>query len=70
MPSRFATLVGATAIAAVAVAAWLFLRALPIIPLEQSLTRDVALAQADSFFRAHSLAATGARTGLIGEGWG
>ncbi|MDQ3996036.1 MAG: CPBP family intramembrane metalloprotease, partial [Gemmatimonadota bacterium] len=63
MRPRFAIVTG-IAVAAAAVAAWLFPRALPIVALEQSLTRDVALARADSFFRAHSLAATRARTAV------
>jgi len=37
---------------------------MPIVALEQSLTRDLALARADSFFGSHSLA----HTALIGEG--
>jgi membrane protease YdiL (CAAX protease family) len=51
-------------VAAAATAAWLFPRALPIVALEQSLTREVALARADSFFGAHSLAPAGARTAV------
>jgi membrane protease YdiL (CAAX protease family) len=62
MESRFAIVIGTIAIAAAAVSVWLFPRALPILALEQSLTRDVALVRADSFFRAHALAPTGART--------
>ena len=56
------------AVAAAAFAAWLFPRALPIVALRQSLTRDVALARADSFFRAHSLAPAGARTAVRFQG--
>jgi Type II CAAX prenyl endopeptidase Rce1-like len=66
--SRVAILVVSVAVAATATAAWLFPRALPIVALQQSLTRDVALARADSFFRAHSLAPTGARTAVRFEG--
>src|SRR5712671_2378525 len=62
--SKFAISVVAVAIAAAAVAAWLFPRALPVVALKQSLTREVALARADSFFRAHSLAPAGARTAV------
>src|SRR5687767_4835500 len=62
--SRFAILAGVVSIAAAATAVWLFPRALPIVALEQSLTREVALARADSFFRAHSLAPSGARTAV------
>jgi membrane protease YdiL (CAAX protease family) len=66
--SRFAILVAVLAALAGATAAWLFPRALPIVALKQSLTRDVALARADSFFRAHSLAPAGARTAVRFEG--
>ncbi|HMJ17847.1 MAG TPA: CPBP family intramembrane glutamic endopeptidase [Gemmatimonadaceae bacterium] len=62
--SKFAIFVVAVAVAAAAVAAWLLPRALPIVALKQSLTREVALARADSFFRAHSLAPAGARTAI------
>ena len=61
---KFTVVVGIIGVAAAAIAVWLFPRALPIVALEQSLTRDVALARADSFFRAHSLAPTGARTAV------
>jgi membrane protease YdiL (CAAX protease family) len=63
-PSKFAIFVVAVATAAAATAAWLFPRALPIVALKQSLTREVALARADSFFRAHSLAPAGGRTAV------
>lgn len=62
--SRIAVLVALVAIAAAATAAWLFPRALPIVALKQSVTREVALARADSFFRAHSLAPPSARTAV------
>jgi membrane protease YdiL (CAAX protease family) len=62
--SRFAIFVVAVAVAAAATAAWLFPRAFPIVALKQSLTREVALARADSFFRAHSLAPARARTAV------
>lgn len=62
--ARIALVVAAVAIGAAATGIWLFPRALPIIALEQSLTRDVALARADSFFRAHQLAPSGARTAV------
>jgi membrane protease YdiL (CAAX protease family) len=58
----------AVAVAAAATAAWLFPRAFPIVALKQSLTREVALARADSFFRAHSLAPAGARTAVLFQG--
>jgi membrane protease YdiL (CAAX protease family) len=58
----------ALAIAAAATALWLFPRALPVIELEQKLTRDVALARADSFFRAHELAPARARTAIRFQG--
>jgi len=66
--SRVAIFVVAVAVAAAATAAWLFPRALPIVALEQSLTREIALARADSFFRAHSLAPSGARTAVRFQG--
>src|SRR6266480_4783858 len=59
--SRVVVLVVLMALASAATAAWLFPRAFPIVALKQSLTRDVALARADSFFRAHTLAPAGAR---------
>src|SRR5882672_70777 len=61
---RIAVVVAAVAVAAAGVAAWLFPRAMPIIALEQSLTRDIALSRADSFFRAHELAPAAARTAV------
>ncbi|MEO8333971.1 MAG: CPBP family glutamic-type intramembrane protease, partial [bacterium] len=63
-PTRIALVIAAVAIGAAAIGVWLFPRAMPIIALEQSLTRDVALARADSFFRAHQLAPSGARTAV------
>src|ERR1700688_1825079 len=66
--SRIAVVVVAVGLTAAATAAWLFPRAFPIVALKQSLTRDVALARADSFFRAHSLAPSGARTAVRFEG--
>src|SRR5688572_6977235 len=65
-----AAIVAGIALAAVAVAIWLYPRALPLVALQQSLTRDVALARADSFFRAHSLAPAGARTAVRFQGDG
>ncbi|HMF88862.1 MAG TPA: CPBP family intramembrane glutamic endopeptidase, partial [Gemmatimonadaceae bacterium] len=66
--SRVTILVVLLAVVAAATAAWLFPRAFPIIALEHSLTREVALARADSFFRAHSLAPPGARTAVRFQG--
>ena len=66
--SRFTIFVVAIAVVAAATAAWLFPRALPIVALEQSLTREVALSRADSFFRAHSLAPPRARTAVQFQG--
>jgi hypothetical protein len=60
--------VAAVAVVAAVTAAWLFPRAFPIVALKQSLTREVALARADSFFRAHSLAPAGARTAVRFQG--
>ncbi len=37
---------------------------MPIVALDQSITRDVALARADSFFRVHQIAPAGARTAV------
>ncbi len=62
--SRLAMLILVVGLVAAAIAAWLFPRALPIVALEQNLTRQVALARADSFFRHHSLAPAGARTAI------
>jgi membrane protease YdiL (CAAX protease family) len=66
--SRFTIFVVAIAVAAAATAAWLFPRALPIVALEQSLTRETALSRADSFFKAHSLAPARARTAVRFQG--
>jgi membrane protease YdiL (CAAX protease family) len=66
--SKTALLVVTVAVIAAATAAWLFPRALPIVALKQSLTREVALARADSFFRAHSLAPPGARAAVRFQG--
>lgn len=66
-PSRFAAgalvaaLVGA---AALAVALWLFPRAMPIVALEHRITREQALVRADSIIRAHGLAASATRTAV------
>jgi membrane protease YdiL (CAAX protease family) len=62
--SRIAFVIATVAIIAAAVAAWLFPRAMPIVALQQSLTRDMALSRADSFFRAHDLAPAAARTAV------
>jgi hypothetical protein len=60
----FAAGIAALAIAAAATALWLFPRAFPVIALKQEITRDVAVARADSFFRAHELAPARARTAV------
>jgi len=65
---RFAVAIAAVAIGAAATALWLFPRALPVVALKQTLTRDVALARADSFFRAHELAPASARTAVRFQG--
>src|SRR6476659_10141627 len=62
--SRIALVIAAVAIGAAATAVWLFPRAMPIVALDQSLTRDVALTRADSFFRAHQIAPANARTAV------
>jgi hypothetical protein len=67
MRSSVAVVTG-TALAAAALAAWLFPRAIPIVALQQSLTRDVVLVRADSFFRVHSLAPSAARTAVQFQG--
>ena len=41
---------------------------MPIVALEQKITRDVALTRADSFFRAHGLAPADARTAVRFQG--
>ena len=64
----FAAAISGVAIAALATAVWLFPRALPIVALRQTLTREVARVRADSFFRAHDLAPTGARTAVRFQG--
>jgi hypothetical protein len=56
-------LVGVT-LAAGALAAWLFPRALPTIVLSHRITRDEALQRADAFFRAHDIAPPRARTAV------
>ena len=63
-----AILIGVVALVAALAAAWLFPRAFPIVSLEQSLTREIALARADSFFRAHALAPAGARRAVHFQG--
>ncbi len=66
--STVAILIAAVGLAAAVLAVWLFPRAFPIVTLEQSLTRRIALTRADSFFRAHNLAPTGARTAVHFQG--
>jgi hypothetical protein len=65
MRARFSLVVVTVAIGAAAIAAWLFPRALPILSLEQRLTREQALARADSFFALHQLAPANARTAVL-----
>ncbi|MDQ2667255.1 MAG: CPBP family intramembrane metalloprotease [Gemmatimonadota bacterium] len=70
-PARTRLLVGvvaATALVAVATAAWLFPRSLPIVSLGQQVTREIALSRADTFFRAHALAPSDARSVVHFEG--
>ena len=66
--SALAVLIAAVAITAAVTAVWLFPRAFPIVSLQQSLTRDIARARADSFFRAHNLTPSGARTAVRFQG--
>jgi membrane protease YdiL (CAAX protease family) len=61
---RTAVLVAIVAVAAATTAAWLFPRALPIVALTGPVTREVVLARADSFFRAHYLTPPSARTAV------
>ena len=67
-PYRVAIAIAAVALAATVTAVWLFPHALPILTLEQSLTRDIARTRADSFFRAHDLAPAGARMAVHFQG--
>ena len=60
-PSLRVGVIASVAVVAAATALWLFPRALPIVSLQQTLTRDAAVARADSFFHAHSLAPSSAR---------
>ena len=60
--------IAAVAVVAAATALSLFPRAVPLVSLEQNLTRDAALVRADSFFRAHSLAPASARRAVHFEG--
>ena len=66
MRTRTAIVAG-IGIAAAGAAAWLFPRATPVIALRPSLTREAALARADSFFQTHSLAPAAARTAVSFE---
>ena len=59
--ARLVVLVAVIAVIAATTAIWLFPRSLPIVSLRQQLTRDMALARADSFFQAHGLAPEKAR---------
>jgi len=52
---------GVVGVVAAGAALWLFPRAMPLLTLGQRLTRQAALARADSFFRVHELAPAGAR---------
>jgi len=62
-----AAIVAGIGIAAAGAAAWLFPRATPVIALRPSLTREAALARADSFFQTHSLTPAAARTAVSFE---
>jgi hypothetical protein len=55
---------GVVAVVAAGAALWLFPRAMPLLTLGQRLTRQAALAHADSFFRVHDLAPAGAQTAV------
>jgi hypothetical protein len=56
--------VAAFALAAAALAVWLFPRALPTIAVDQRLTRTLALQRADSFFRVRAPQGAAARTAV------
>jgi membrane protease YdiL (CAAX protease family) len=60
--------VAAVAIVAAGTAVWLFPRALPIVALDQRITRESALATADSFFRTHDIAPAEARRAVRFQG--
>lgn len=61
---RITLALAALALAAGALAVWLFPRALPTVAVAQRMTRSLALVRADSFFRAHAPQPSGARTAL------
>src|ERR1017187_1894580 len=61
---RITLVIASLALAAAALAVWLFPRALPTLAVEQKLTRSLALQRADSFFRARAPQPVGARTAL------
>ena len=61
---RITLAIAAFALAAGALALWLFPRALPTVAVEQRLTRSLALQRADSFFRARAPQPASARTAL------
>src|SRR5438270_1982642 len=66
--TRFAITVAIVAIVAAATALWLFPRALPIVALDQRITRESALTIADSFFRTHDIAPADARRAVRFQG--
>src|ERR1035437_5940533 len=61
---RITLAIAALALAAGALAIWLFPRALPTVAVEQRMTRSLALQRADSFFHARAMQPPGARTAL------
>ena len=67
-PRLVILVVAVVAILAATTAVWLFPRSLPIVSLGQQITRDVALARADSFFLAHDLAPLKARKAVHFDG--
>ncbi|MCG6954446.1 MAG: CPBP family intramembrane metalloprotease [Gemmatimonadetes bacterium] len=65
-PGLWLALVGAVAASA---AVWLFPRAMPTLSLGQHMSRQAALARADSFFTAHELAPDSARRAVRFQGY-
>lgn len=62
--NRPALILGSILVVCSGIALWLFPRALPTLALEQHLSRPLALQRADSFFRAHDLAAQATRVAV------
>ena len=67
-PRLVIILVAVVAVMAATTATWLFPRSLPIVSFGQQLTREAALARADSFFLAHDLAPPKSRKAVHFDG--